>query len=240
MKYTQRNPYAFYQEYLDRQKSKTRCLIAGIGLTLAGVLAALGMSYSENKDSELRLRDQPAKIERILDDKTLDNIERAIGTGKAKTEQKNEKKPANEYRMSNDGINLVKQFEGLREDAYRCSAGVLTIGYGHTGDVQEGDRITREKATEYLTADLKHAENAVRKYVTVPLTQKQYDSLVSFAYNVGNRAFGKSTLLEKLNAGDYDGAAEQFQRWVKANGEKCDGLVNRRQKEKECFRGVES
>ena len=239
MKYTQRNPYAFYQEYLDRQKSKTRCFIAGIGLTLAGVLAALGMSYSENRDSELRLKDTPKKIEqRILPNEFYDNLERKLDIAPASKTKST--KPANEYRTSRDGIELVKQFEGLREDAYKCPAGVLTIGYGHTGDVKPGDRITREKATEYLTADLKHAENAVGKYVTVPLTQKQYDSLVSFAYNVGNGAFRKSTLLEKLNAGDYNGAAEQFQRWVKANGEKCDGLVNRRQKENECFLGVES
>jgi lysozyme len=138
------------------------------------------------------------------------------------------------------GVELIKEFEGLRLRAYRCPAGVWTIGYGTTvypngRRVQMGDQCTMEQAVEYLTNDLKGFEHAVAKMVTVPLTENQFSALVSFAYNVGGGALSKSTLLRLLNAGDYAGAANQFRRWNLAAGNELPGLVKRRAAERELF-----
>lgn len=141
---------------------------------------------------------------------------------------------------SNRGIELIKELEGCELKAYECVAGVLTIGYGHTGkDVTEGMTITQEKAEALLKNDLKKYEEAVEKYVKVEVNQNQFDALVSFTYNVGSGSLSKSTLLKKLNAGDYTGAAEQFLVWNKAtvNGVKkeLEGLTKRREKERKLF-----
>ena len=111
-----------------------------------------------------------------------------------------------------------------------------TIGYGHTGaDVREGLTIPLSEAERLLTRDLRTSEWHVNRLVQVKLTQNQFDALVSFVYNVGGDAFAKSTMLRLLNAGDYVGAANQFQRWNKDNGKVVDGLTNRRRKEYELF-----
>lgn len=141
---------------------------------------------------------------------------------------------------SDRGIELIKKLEGCVLETYECTAGVLTIGYGHTGkDVIKGMVITQEKAEALLKEDLKKFEEAVEKCVKVEINQNQFDALVSFAYNVGSGSLSKSTLLKKLNAGDYEGAAEQFLLWNKAtvNGVKkeLEGLTERREKERELF-----
>ena len=106
---------------------------------------------------------------------------------------------------------IIKQSEGLRLEAYLCPAGVLTIGYGHTGsDVKEGSRVSREEAENLLTRDLERFEKDILKMVKVGLTQNQFDALVSFTYNVGSGALKTSTLLKKLNAGSYMEAADEF------------------------------
>ena len=133
------------------------------------------------------------------------------------------------------GIALIKEYEGLRLGAYLCSAGVLTIGYGHTGGVKEGDLITEQKAEQLLQDDLKKFENGVLRLVRVPLTQNQFDALVSFAFNLGVWNLGKSTLLKMLNDRDYKGAASQFIRWNKAAGKELAGLTRRRIAESELF-----
>lgn len=133
------------------------------------------------------------------------------------------------------GIALIKEYEGLRLGAYLCSAGVLTIGYGHTGGVKEGDLITEQKAEQLLQDDLKKFENGVLRLVRVPLTQNQFDALVSFAFNLGVGNLGKSTLLKMLNDRDYKGAASQFIRWNKAAGKELAGLTRRRIAESELF-----
>lgn len=138
-------------------------------------------------------------------------------------------------KTSPKGISLIKEFEGLSLDAYMCSAGVLTIGYGHTGGVQKGDRITEKKAEELLQDDLKKFENGVLRLVRVPLNQNQFDALVSFAFNLGVGNLGKSTLLRKLNDRDFKGAAAEFVRWNKAGGRELDGLTRRRNAEAELF-----
>ena len=141
-------------------------------------------------------------------------------------------------KLSDKGIALITSFEGLRLTAYRCSANVLTIGYGHTGGVKEGDRITKEQAIEYFRKDVERFEKAVLKYVTVPLEQHQFDALVSLAFNIGAGAFKSSTLLGILNSGNYIGAASQFLRWNKAGGKVLKGLARRRDAEKDMFLGV--
>ncbi|HXG01499.1 MAG TPA: lysozyme [Bacteroidota bacterium] len=119
--------------------------------------------------------------------------------------------------------------------AYLCPAGVWTIGYGHTGGVKEGDRITLQQAEELLKQDLERFEECIRRSVTVPLNQNQFDALVSFAFNVGCMALENSTLLRKLNAGDYAGAAQEFGKWVKSRGVILPGLIKRRDAERALF-----
>ena len=138
------------------------------------------------------------------------------------------------------GIELIKNFEGLRTTAYKCPAGVWTIGYGHTGTVDGklisgGMTITAAKATELLKKDLAEFEAAVNSSVTAPITQNMFDALVSFSFNVGAGALRRSALLRKLNAKDYNGAANEFPLWNKAGGKVLNGLVRRRKAEKELF-----
>lgn len=140
-------------------------------------------------------------------------------------------------RTSDNGIAKIKQWEGFRAKAYRDGGGVWTIGYGHTSDalfeVKPNSVITEEKAEELLRHDLREAEDAVNAYVKVPLNQNQFDALVSFTFNVGvggkkQAGFTTSTLLKKLNAGDYDAVPKELARWNKDNGKVVAGLTNRR------------
>lgn len=139
-------------------------------------------------------------------------------------------------KISNRGLDLLKHFEGCELAAYKCPAGVWTIGYGHTGpEVGPGHRITKADAEDLLRADLAKFEGAVSRLVQVPLTQYEFDALVCFVYNVGVGAFEKSTMLALLNKSDYPGAAIQFLRWNKANGNALPGLTRRRAAERELF-----
>ncbi len=138
-------------------------------------------------------------------------------------------------KISQNGIDLIKEFEGCRLTAYKCPAGVYTIGYGHTDGVKYGMTITQKQADEYLKEDLKRFENGVNNLVKVTLSQGQFDALVSFAFNCGVSALKTSTLLKLLNQGKYDKAAEEFDKWVYAGRIKVHGLVRRRKAEKEMF-----
>lgn len=141
-------------------------------------------------------------------------------------------------RVSQKGIDLIKKFEGIRLAAYICPAGVLTIGYGHTGpDVKSGMRITEEQAEKLLWADTESAQQTVSSFVNVKLNQNEYDALVSFTFNVGPTAFVNSTLLRLLNHGaERKVVAGEFGRWVKAGNDKpVPGLVRRREEEKKLF-----
>jgi GH24 family phage-related lysozyme (muramidase) len=136
-------------------------------------------------------------------------------------------------KISQKGLQLIKDFEGLELKAYVCPAGVLTIGYGSTGShVKPGMTITPEEAEVLLQKDLGRFEEAVNRLVKVPLTQGQYDALVSFAFNCGTGAFAESTLLRLLNEKDYTGAANQFKRWT---NDGLEGLVRRRKAEETLF-----
>lgn len=132
-------------------------------------------------------------------------------------------------RISDEGLAHLRKWEGLRLEAYRDTGGVWTIGYGHTGpDVVPGRTITEVEAETLLCTDILEAERAVTNLVRVPLTDNQFAALVSFVFNVGPGAFAKSTLLRKLNAGDYDAVPSELARWNKDNGRTVKGLANRR------------
>ena len=138
-------------------------------------------------------------------------------------------------KTSDVGIELIKKYEGCVLKAYKCPSGVWTIGYGHTNGVKSGMQITKTQALDYLKQDLSTFENVVTNYVKVPLNQNQFDALVSFSFNCGTGALKTSTLLQKLNSSDYNGAANEFLKWNKSNGKVLNGLVRRRQEEKELF-----
>lgn len=137
--------------------------------------------------------------------------------------------------ISPAGIALIQAHEGLRLTAYRDPVGIWTIGYGSTGGVRRGMTITRDQAVLRLYHDVDDAEATVNNRVTVPLSQSQFDALASFVFNVGGGAFRKSTLLKKINAGDYAGASNEFMRWIKAKGRVLGGLVTRRAAERALF-----
>jgi len=138
-------------------------------------------------------------------------------------------------RTGRDGVELIRHFEGCRFDAYLCPAGVWTIGYGHTADVKEGDSIDQEAAEAFLIEDLEKFEQAVTRLVEVPLTQQQFDALVSWTFNLGAGNLAESTLLRKLNNYQYAEVPEQMMRWVRAGGKVLDGLVRRRAAEAALF-----
>ncbi|WP_288061363.1 lysozyme [Rodentibacter caecimuris] len=142
--------------------------------------------------------------------------------------------------ISERGINFIVAEEGERSTAYQDVVGIWTIGVGHTGfvdgkPVAKGMTITQEKSREILKADLARFEKAINASVNVPLKQNQFDALVSLAFNIGEGAFRRSTLLRKLNAGDYNGASQQFLVWKNAGGRVSQGLLNRRRREKALF-----
>ncbi len=130
---------------------------------------------------------------------------------------------------------LIMQFEGCQLKAYKCPAGVWTIGYGSTKNVKEGMVITEHEAFARLMNDMQEAGNAVEKLVTVPLNDNQFAALVSFVFNVGSGAFRNSTMLKMINSKQYLVAAEQFGRWNKAGKQVLPGLTRRRAAERALF-----
>lgn len=151
-------------------------------------------------------------------------------------------------KVSRAGLNLIKHFEGYHVEqddgsctAYLDPAGVPTIGWGSTHGVTLGMRWSRDEAENALFSELEKCAADVTRHVTVPLNQHQFDALVSFVYNLGPGAFGRSTLLRKLNRGDYAGAEDEFGKWVYASKGaggpkvKYNGLIRRRKAEAAMF-----
>ena len=125
----------------------------------------------------------------------------------------------------------IATHEGYRSEAYKDTVGIPTIGYGETAGVRMGDKTTPERAlVQLLESTEKHAD-AIRQCIHVPLYQHEFDAYVSLAYNIGTGAFCKSTLVKKLNQGDYTGACEEIRRWNKTGGKVLPGLVKRREAE---------
>lgn len=138
-------------------------------------------------------------------------------------------------KASETAYNLIKKFEGCRLEAYKCQAGVCTIGYGHTEGVKPETKITQEEAEQFLSNDIKKAEKAIEKQVKVELTQNQYDALISFIYNVGAEAFRHSTLLYKLNNNEIKAIPKELKKWVFIKAVRSKGLMKRRNAEADLF-----
>lgn len=139
------------------------------------------------------------------------------------------------FKLNDAGFALLKQHEGLRLQAYLCPGGILTIGYGHTGDVRPLQQITQQEAERLLAKDVQRFEAVVEQSVRVPLTDNQFSALVCFAFNVGTQAFASSTLLNLLNRRWYVQVPAQLMRWTHANGVELPGLVARRAAEAELW-----
>lgn len=134
--------------------------------------------------------------------------------------------------ITQDGINLIKRLEGFSQTAYICPAGYSNIGYGHLVRDYELERynkgITEAEAEELLRCDIQAAESAVLRLIDVPLTEGQFDALVSFTFNLGAGTLQRSTLRRKVNRQAQSEVPEQFMRWVWAGGKKLPGLIKRR------------
>ena len=144
-------------------------------------------------------------------------------------------------KISEKGLDLIRNFESLYLKAYLCPAGIWTIGYGHTKNVKEGDIVDKSQANNFLIDDTYIAEFYVRKYVDVPLKQHAFDALVSWTFNLGAGNLKNSTMLKVINSGQFDEVAEQIKRWDKGRvgGElkQLSGLVKRRKAEAILFCG---
>ena len=135
--------------------------------------------------------------------------------------------------ITQNGIDLIKRFEGFSRTVYFCPAGYPTIGYGHVVKPHENFSagINEVQAEELLCQDAVIAERAVLRLINVPLTDGQFDALVSFTYNLGGGALQRSTLRRKINREEHAEVPEQFMRWVWAGGRKLKGLIRRREAE---------
>lgn len=145
-----------------------------------------------------------------------------------------------QHDISEDGFSIIREYEGFRPQAYLDTGGVWTIGYGtikypNGARVKKGDTCTQGQAELWLKNDCQWVDACLDKYISVPVTQNQFDALASFVYNFGESQFRTSTLLVLLNQKNYTGAASQFDRWIFDNGKVFKGLVNRRAKEKAIF-----
>ena len=144
-------------------------------------------------------------------------------------------------KISNKGLELIKEFEGFSANAYLCPAKIPTIGYGNTfwedgRKVRIGEQISQSKALELLEfVANKDFADKIFPLIKVEVNQNQFDAMTSLAYNIGVGAFSNSTLLKRVNAKDFIGAGNEFLKWDKSNGKPLLGLTRRRQREKELF-----
>ena len=139
--------------------------------------------------------------------------------------------------ISEEGIALIKKFEGCELEAYQDSVGVWTIGYGHTKGVEKGMTITKEQADTMLQEELAEYEGYINDMVTSNLGQCEFDALVAWVYNLGPTNLKNSTLLKEVNAGNYQAVPQEIKRWNKAGGEVLKGLMRRREAEALLFQG---
>ena len=142
-------------------------------------------------------------------------------------------------KISQEGLSLIKKFEGCELEAYKCAAGVWTIGYGSTKGVEEGNTITQEEADKLLLDEMEEYEGYINDMVKVDLKQNEFDALVSWVYNLGSSNLSSSTLLQKLNTKEWDDVPNQIKRWNKAGGKVLQGLIRRREAEALLFEGKE-
>jgi lysozyme len=140
-----------------------------------------------------------------------------------------------DMRINQTGFVMLTDFEDFKPKPYDDGTGTLTIGYGHTRSAVMPAEVTEEEAGELLKADLEYFEGIVKQEVRVPINRNQFSALVSLTYNVGEGNFRNSTLLKKLNNGNFKAAAGEFESWNRAGGKKLEGLVRRRAAEKQLF-----
>ena len=149
----------------------------------------------------------------------------------------------NNMKTSQEGIALIKKFEGCKLESYLCKASVWTIGYGSTKGVSEGMTISQERADMLLLEDLEIFEEEVNNLIKVDLEQHQWDAIIAWTFNLGSQNLSVSTLLKKVNEKKWEEVPEQIKRWNKAtvDGEKqvLEGLVRRREAEALLFEGKE-
>lgn len=138
-------------------------------------------------------------------------------------------------KTSGAGLALIQHFEGLRLQAYQCSAGVWTIGWGHTAGVKAGDTIDTDTAKRLLVEDVAGVERQLEAVLKRPISQSQFDALVCFTFNLGIGSLSKSTLLKRVNEGDTASASDEFLKWNKAGGKALVGLTRRRMAERKLF-----
>ena len=145
----------------------------------------------------------------------------------------------NNMEISQEGISLIKKFEGCELESYQCAAGVWTIGYGSTHGVTNGMVITHERAEMLLMEDIADYEQAVNELVKLPLKQNEFDALVAWTFNLGATNLKNSTLLKVLNSShkDWNDVSAQIKRWNKAGGKVLQGLIRRREAEALLFEG---
>lgn len=140
-------------------------------------------------------------------------------------------------KISGEGLALIKKFEGCELYAYKCPAGVWTIGYGHTKGVEPGMQITEDDANNMLVEELEEYEGYINDMVQCSLSQHQFDALVSWVYNLGSTNLKNSTMLKVLNDWKHEEVPAQIKRWNKAGGQILEGLVRRREAEALLFMG---
>ena len=140
-------------------------------------------------------------------------------------------------KISEEGLSLIKKFEGCELKAYQDSVDVWTIGYGHTKGVEDGQEITQEEAEEMLASELDEYEGYINDLVECDLEQCQFDALVAWVYNLGPTNLRSSTMLKRLNSNDLEDVPNQIKRWNKAGGKVLNGLFRRREAEALLFEG---
>ena len=145
----------------------------------------------------------------------------------------------NKMKISEDGLELIKKFEGCETTAYQDSVGVWTIGFGHTKGVEEGQTCSIEDAESMLADEMDEYEGYINNMVKVDLQQHEFDSLVAWVYNLGPTNLGESTMLKVLNGGQFDRVPDEMNRWTRAGGEILEGLVRRRQAESLMFQDLD-
>jgi lysozyme len=142
-------------------------------------------------------------------------------------------------KISEDGLELIKKFEGCETTAYQDSVGVWTIGFGHTKGVEEGQTCSIEDAESMLADEMDEYEGYINNMVKVDLQQHEFDALVAWVYNLGPTNLGESTMLKVLNGGQFDRVPDEMNRWTRAGGEILEGLVRRRQAESLMFKNLD-
>ncbi len=145
----------------------------------------------------------------------------------------------NKMKISEDGLELIKKFEGCETTAYQDSVGVWTIGFGHTKGVEEGQTCSIEDAESMLANEMDEYEGYINNMVKVDLQQHEFDALVAWVYNLGPTNLGESTMLKVLNGGQFDRVPEEMNRWTRAGGKILEGLVRRRQAESLMFQDLD-